>query len=90
MNVITNLFQLSGGVILSIGYIPQIIKMIKTKSVSDFSFKFLLAVLVGISFMEVYAIYNFVFDIAIMFFITNTVSLLLSLTMVILYVKYSR
>ena len=48
--------QLLGGIILSVGYIPQIIKLIKTKSAADFNIKTFVMVWVGIFFMEIYAV----------------------------------
>jgi uncharacterized protein with PQ loop repeat len=86
--MVINLFQLAGGIILSIGNILQIRKIIKTKSVDDFDFKYLLAICVGIGFMEIYAIYNL--SVALMFFITNTTALLLGITILLLYVKYKQ
>lgn len=74
-----NLLQLIGGVILSVGYIPQIIKIVKTKSVRDFSRVYLTGVFVGIVFMEAYALYMyFVMGQAGAFLLTNSVSFLLS------------
>lgn len=74
-----NLLQFIGGVILSIGYLPQIYKIIKTKSVRDFSRIYVGGIFVGIIFMEAYAIYMFfVMGTAGAFFITNTIALTLS------------
>lgn len=79
-----NLFamlQLIGGIILSIGYIPQLIKIFKTRSVSDFSKLYLGAIFFGICLMELYAVYFFIglhVQAMMMFFITNTLSTILS------------
>lgn len=74
-----NLLQFIGGVILSVGYIPQIIKIIKTKSVRDFSLIYLTGIFTGILFMEAYAIYMyFVMHTAGAFMITNTIAMILS------------
>ncbi|PAW37915.1 hypothetical protein CKQ70_30720 [Bacillus toyonensis] len=76
-----SMLQLLGGIILSIGYIPQIIKMIKTRSVDDFSKLYLGAVFSGIVLMEIYAVYMYlVLGVQEMqaFFITNTASTILS------------
>ncbi|MFD9628628.1 PQ-loop domain-containing transporter [Peribacillus muralis] len=76
---IFNLLQFIGGIILSIGYIPQIIKIIKTKSVRDFSRIYIGGIFIGIVFMEAYAVYMyFGLGAAGAFFITNTIALLLS------------
>lgn len=74
-----NLLQFCGGVILSVGYLPQIIKIIKTKSVRDFSLVYLTGIFTGILFMEAYAIYMyFVMHTAGAFFVTNTIAMILS------------
>lgn len=74
-----NMLQLIGGFILAVGYIPQIVKIIKTKSVKDFSLLYLGGIFTGIVFMEAYAIYNFfVLGVAGAFFTTNTISFILS------------
>ncbi|HEF5065790.1 PQ-loop repeat-containing protein [Bacillus paramobilis] len=74
-----NLLQFIGGIILSIGYIPQIIKIVKTKSVRDFSRIYVGGIFVGIIFMEAYAAYMyFVLGTAGAFMLTNTIALTLS------------
>ncbi|MEW4131948.1 PQ-loop repeat-containing protein [Bacillus thuringiensis] len=74
-----NLLQFIGGIILSVGYIPQIYKILKTKSVRDFSRIYVGGIFTGIIFMEAYAVYMyFVMHTAGAFFITNTVALILS------------
>jgi MtN3 and saliva related transmembrane protein len=74
-----NLLQMIGGIILSVGYIPQITKILKTKSVRDFSRIYLGGIFTGIIFMEIYAVYMFfIVGTAGAFFITNTVALALS------------
>jgi len=40
--------------------------------------------------MEIYAVYNLIQGVAIMFFVTNTISFILAVTMLLLYVKYKR
>ncbi|PEM65287.1 hypothetical protein CN613_25415 [Bacillus pseudomycoides] len=79
MLALFNLLQFIGGVILSVGYIPQIIKIVKTKSVRDFSLIYLTGIFTGIVFMEAYAIYMwFVMHTAGAFMITNTIAMILS------------
>lgn len=90
MDVFVNCLQLAGGIILSIGYIPQIKKVVKTKSMSDFNFWYLLAMFVGVGFMEVYAVYNACYGRAIMFLVTNSIALILGGTMLTLYTFYGR
>ena len=87
-----SMLQLIGGVILSIGYIHQIIKMIKTRSVDDFSKIYLGSIFFGIVLMEMYAVYMYlVLGIPEMqsFFITNTASTILSGTEFCLLMAYS-
>lgn len=80
--------QLLGGIILSIGYIPQIIKLIKTKSAKDFNLKTFMSVLIGIALMEVYAIDLFIGGSGFMYLITNTMSLVIQIILVALICKY--
>ena len=90
MNVFFSLLQLAGGIILSIGYIPQIRKVLKTKSMKDFDIKFLASLVIGVGLMEVYAVYNVIQGVAVMFFVTNTIALLLAVIMLVLYSIYGR
>lgn len=80
--------QLLGGIILSIGYIPQIIKLIKTKSAKDFNLKTFMSVLIGIALMEVYAIDLFIGGNGFMYLVTNTMSLAIQIVLVALICKY--
>lgn len=85
-----NLLQLIGGLILSFGYIPQIKQIIKTKSVNDLNLQTFIFVFVGISLMEIYAINLFAHGVGGMFLVTNTISLILSITMVVLIFIYNK
>ena len=49
-----DILQLAGGVILAVGYIPQIAQIIHTKSCADLNLKTYLAMIAGIGLMEVY------------------------------------
>ncbi|MDT0150036.1 PQ-loop repeat-containing protein [Priestia aryabhattai] len=74
-----NTLQLIGGLILAVGYLPQIIKIGKTKSVRDFSRIYLGGIFTGIVFMEAYAVYMFFWQhTAGAFLATNTISFVLS------------
>jgi MtN3 and saliva related transmembrane protein len=89
MLTIVNLLQLIGGLILTFGYIPQITKILKTKSVRDFSLVYLGSIFTGILFMEIYAVYMyFVVHAAGMFFTTNTICLCLAATEFFLVLYY--
>lgn len=84
---ILNVLQLIGGIMLSVGYIPQIIKSYKTKSVDDFHPKYYMVLTTGIILMELYAI-GLLFQGVYMFFVTNTIALALTSTMWTLSVIY--
>lgn len=90
MEYIINLFQLIGGILLSIGYIPQIRQIVKTKSVKDLNETYLKLVAIGVGCMEVYATYNLIKGVALMFFVTNTIAFGLGITMLVLYKIYNK
>lgn len=48
--------QLVGGLILAVGWIPQIVQIFRTRSVADLSLKAYLLMLLGILLMEAYAV----------------------------------
>lgn len=87
--MIFNLLQLIGGIILSIGYIPQIVKLVKTRSSNDFNIKTFVLCFIGILLMEIYAVNIVANGSGGMFLVTNTMSLLIQLIMVILIKRYS-
>jgi len=72
-----DILQLAGGVILAVGYIPQIAQIIHTKSCADLNLKTYLAMIAGIGLMEVYAINLVIHGSGLMFLITNSISLIL-------------
>ena len=84
MSNLFGLFQLIGGVILSIGYIPQIVQIVRTKTSKGLNFKSFGMVFIGILLYEIYAIALAVEGSGQMYLITNTVSLLLVGTVCIL------
>lgn len=69
--------QLLGGIILAIGYFPQIKQILETESCKDISLKTYILLFLGISLMEVYAVNQWMQGMAIMFCVTNTLSLIL-------------
>jgi MtN3 and saliva related transmembrane protein len=83
-----SIMQLIGGIILSLGWIPQIIQIVKSKSVSDLSLKSYLLILLGISLMEAYAVSLAVTGVGLAFLITNTMSLCVVLLVNILIIRY--
>lgn len=69
--------QLFGGIILAIGYFPQIKQILETESCKDINLKTYILLFVGIGLMEVYAVNQWMHGMAIMFCVTNTLSLIL-------------
>ena len=62
MNNIFGIFQLIGGVIMSVGYIPQIVQMLRTKSSEGLNFKSFGMIFAGIALYEIYAVSLVVID----------------------------
>ncbi|GGH22376.1 hypothetical protein GCM10008013_20810 [Paenibacillus segetis] len=83
-----SVMQLIGGVILSLGWIPQIMQILQTKSVADLNIKSYLLMLLGISLMEAYAINLAGTGVGVAFLITNTMSLCVILLVIILIIRY--
>lgn len=90
LSVFFNLLQLIGGIILSIGYIPQIAKTIRTKSVEDLSTAYYFNIFIGVGCMEAYAIYSALNGVALMFLVTNTIAWALGGTMLLLTKRYRK
>lgn len=79
MNNIFGIFQLIGGIILSVGYIPQIVQIFRTKSSEGLNFKSFGMIFAGILLYEIYAISLVVINASgHMYLITNSISVLLS------------
>ena len=91
MNNIFGIFQLIGGVIMSVGYIPQIVQMLRTKSSAGLNFKSFGMIFAGIALYEIYAVSLVVIDgSGHMYLITNSVSTLLSGLMCLLIKVYEK
>ncbi len=86
MNIF-DILQLIGGIILAIGYIPQIRQIIHTKSCRDLNLKTYIALAVGMGFMEIYAINLALSGAGTMFLVTNSISLFLVL-LIALMIKF--
>jgi MtN3 and saliva related transmembrane protein len=71
------IFQFLGGLLLTIGYLPMIIQIIKQKSSKGINITTFLMLGIGLALMEVYAISLAVKGIAIPFLITTSFSLIL-------------
>lgn len=85
MNNLFGLFQLIGGVIMSLGYIPQIAQILRTKSAEGLNIKSFGMIFAGIVLYEIYAVSLVVADKSgHMYLLTNSISMLLSGTMCLL------
>lgn len=84
------LFQLIGGIILSFGWIPQIIQIVRTKSARDLNPNTFWLLFTGIGLMEVYAVHLALEGVGYAFLITNSLSLLLIVIILALIVMYRR
>lgn len=83
---IYDILQLIGGMILSVGAIPQIEQIIRTKSVTDINLTSIIALIIGMILMQIYAVESGL----IMFVITNTISLLLAIVKLSLKIYYTK
>ena len=76
MNIF-DFLQLLGGIILAIGYFPQIKQILETESCKDINLKTYILLCLGIGLMEIYAVNQWMHGMAMMFCVTNTLSLIL-------------
>lgn len=82
--------QLAGGLILAVGYIPQIVQIIRTKSCADLNLKTYTMMSVGIGMMEIYAVHLALGGAGQMFLATNSISLCMALLICILILTVGR
>jgi MtN3 and saliva related transmembrane protein len=87
-NYFFDILQLIAGLLSFVGYFPQLYKTFKTKSVKDFNLKTYISALIALIFMEGYAINSVYNGCSVMLIVTTTASLLLTLAMVIMIIKY--
>ena len=80
--------QLVGGIILAVGYIPQIRQLLRTKSCGDLNLKTYLYLTLGIGLMEIYAVNLSKSGNGYMFLVTNSASLILVALISCLIIKY--
>lgn len=85
-----NTLQFIGGLILAVGYIPQIKQVIRTKSCKDLNTKTYLLVFLGVALMEVYAVDLVIKGSGLMFLITNSMALAINGTLCILILLYRK
>jgi MtN3 and saliva related transmembrane protein len=90
MNTLFDTIQLIGGIILSAGYIPQIYKILVTKSAKDLSLQMFGMILFGLVCMELYAINLAAHNVGWAFLITNSLGLIASLILCILIMIYGK
>lgn len=83
-------FQLIGGIILALGYLPQAKQIMETGSVKDLNLKAYLSIFIGIFFMEIYAVNLFMKNTAIMFCMTNSISLIMVGYIIALILAFGR
>ena len=89
MSNLFGIFQLIGGIIMSVGYIPQISQILKTKSSEGLNIKSFGMIFTGIMLYEIYAISLVVLSSSgHMYLITNSVSAVLSGLMCLLIKIY--
>jgi len=87
--MIFDLIQLISGLIICYSYIPQILKIHRTKSVGDVSIAMYILYTVGCLLFQIYVIHLIiVFGTGFTILFTNSLSLLLSIIMVYLIKKY--
>lgn len=80
--------QLGGGLVLAIGYLPQIAQIIRTRSCADLNLRTYIAMVVGIGMMEAYAINLVAAGSGIMFLVTNSISLCLVSVICLLVLRF--
>jgi|GEM_PF-4102452 len=80
--------QIGGGLVLCVGYLPQIRRIMATRSAHDLSLSMWLSVLAGLSLMEIYAAHLFLTTGTRAVLITNSLSLAFSICMVGLILTY--
>jgi len=82
--------QLFGGMILTAGYVPQIIKIYQTKDASAISIPFYTLLIFGIILYEIYAVHLFISQNIYAFLVTNTMSLMSSTIILLMVMFYNR
>jgi MtN3 and saliva related transmembrane protein len=82
---ITQIVGIAAGILTAISMLPQLIKMVKEKKAEDVSITMLLVLMAGLAMWIAYGILRQDWPII----VTNSFSLLVSITTAILRVKYS-
>ncbi len=79
--------QLIGGLILAVGYMPQMVQLLKTRSCRDINLKTYVSLTAGIGLMELYALDLAHHGIAVMFAVTNSISLVIVASITIIIIR---
>ncbi len=85
---IYDILQLIGGLVLAVGYVPQLIQIAQTKSVEDLNLNTFLSIFIGIGLMEIYSFNLVKHGSGTAFLITNSLSLFIAGLMCVLILKY--
>ncbi|MBR0277904.1 MAG: PQ-loop repeat-containing protein [Clostridia bacterium] len=85
MSNLVNFLQLIGGIVISVGYIPQIRQIIRTKSSEGLNLKSFGMIFFAVILYEIYAVCLVVYESSgHMFLVTNSLSMIFSGTMCLL------
>lgn len=88
--MIFDVLQILGGLILSLGQIPQMIQIARTKSARDINLNTYLMIFTGSFLMEIYAINLVIHGTGWAYLLTNTLSLLATGITITLIIKYGK
>lgn len=86
--MIFTILQIFGGVILSVGYVPQIRQILRTKRADGLNVNMFLSMCLGLACMEAYAIKLALDGVGYGLLITNTLGLFLASVLTFLIYKY--
>ncbi|MEK3785163.1 PQ-loop domain-containing transporter [Paenibacillus sp. FSL K6-1230] len=89
-DVLFAILQLIGGVILSVGWVPQIVLMCRERSAKGLHLNTVISMFTGVLLMEIYALDLITSGTGYAFLITNTMSLLLLSIVLFLALWYRR
>lgn len=90
LSIIVNICQLIGGLVIGLSYLPQIIQILKTKSVQDLNLTSYVTLGIGLGLTELYALYLLIAQGLGMYLLTNSIGLITIIIMIILVIKYKK
>lgn len=88
--IAVNICQLIGGLVIGLSYLPQIIQILKTRSVQDLNLTSYVTLGIGLSLTELYALYLLIVQGLGMYLLTNSIGLITIIIMIILVIKYKK